>query len=85
MGLLEKRNPYATLTSVLLAALRGVIMGIVFFLLNFKHKFQLEWPITLPPWLLLCAIVSALFEWQVPPDDEDDDPHDESFEPTEHE
>ncbi|MGB9687430.1 hypothetical protein [Thermogutta sp.] len=80
MGLLEKRNPYATLTSVLLAALRGVIMGIVFFLLYFKPKFQLEWPITLPPWLLLCAIVFTLWEWQVPPDDELDNPEDETIE-----
>ncbi|GAB4136885.1 hypothetical protein [Thermopirellula anaerolimosa] len=71
MGLLEKRNPKATWRSVLLHAFLSMGGGAVFYFLFFKPELQREWIITLPPWLLWCAFVGGLMEWQMPPDDDD--------------
>ncbi|NMC21374.1 MAG: hypothetical protein GYA33_13260 [Thermogutta sp.] len=74
MGLLEKWNPKATWRSVLRAAVFNMGVGAAFFFLFFKPEWREAWPITLPPWLLLSALVGGLIEWQVPPDDYDPPP-----------
>ena len=66
MGLLEKTNPKATLRSVLLRANPGRGRGAVVFFIAFKPMYREAWPVTLPIWCLLCALVGAVFEWQVP-------------------
>jgi hypothetical protein len=45
------------------------------FFIAFKPMYREVWPIALPIWCLLCALVGAVFEWQVPRRlDEDDGP-----------
>lgn len=66
---LEKLNPKATWLTVAWASLRGIVIGLLIFWLFFKPEWKAAWPFTLPPWLLLCAFVFAIFEWQVPDDD----------------
>lgn len=76
MGLLDKTNRRATPTSVLRASAIGAAVGMIVFFLCFKPMYRDAWPVTLPIWILLCAAVAALCEWQVPPQSaEDDDPH----------
>jgi hypothetical protein len=67
---LEKLNPKATWLTVVWASLRGIVIGLLIFWLFFKPEWKAAWPFTLPPWLLLCAFVFAIFEWQVPDDDD---------------
>lgn len=75
MGLLEKSNPKATLRSVLLRGIQAAAVGAVVFFIAFKPMYREVWPIALPIWCLLCALVGAVFEWQVPRRlDEDDGP-----------
>ena len=66
MGLLDKKNPKATAGSVLGHALVCGIAGAIVFFLLFKPSYQEAWPVTLPVWVLLCAGVGALWEWQGP-------------------
>jgi len=73
MSLLKKCNPKATWLSVLLAALKAIVVGFLLFWFFFKPEWREEWPVSLPPWLLLCACVFAIFEWQVPADEDDDE------------
>ncbi len=64
-GLLDKINPKATPRSVLRRAVTSALVGAAFFLL-FKPAVREAWRIVLPVWVLLCAAVGALVEWQVP-------------------
>ncbi|MBU4272152.1 MAG: hypothetical protein KKA28_09855 [Planctomycetes bacterium] len=73
MGLLDKTNRKATPKSVLIHGIIGAIVGCAFFFLAFKSQFVQEWKILLPIWLLLCAGVSALCEWQIDDSDEDEE------------
>jgi hypothetical protein len=66
MGLLDKKNPKATASSVLKHAVVTAAVGAVVFFLFFKSSYREAWPVTLPIWLLLCAGVGALWKWQVP-------------------
>jgi hypothetical protein len=72
MGLLDKTNPKATTKSVLFAAARNAAIGAIVFFVAFKADYVKAWPVTLPIWLLLCAGVGAICEWQVSDDDEND-------------
>ena len=74
MGLLEKTNPKATLRSVLLRAIQAAAVGTFVFFLAFKPMYREAWPVTLPIWCLLCALVGAVFEWQVPREPDDGPP-----------
>jgi hypothetical protein len=67
MGLLDKINRKATPGSVLRRALASGAIGAAFFVL-FKPAVREAWPVLLPLWVLLCAAVGALAEWQVPED-----------------
>ncbi len=67
MGLLDKNNPKATIGSVLRHGFLSAVVGAIVFFLFFKSSYREAWPVTLPIWLLLCAVVGALFEWQEPP------------------
>jgi hypothetical protein len=51
-------------------------VGAIVFFLAFKPAWREAWPITLPIWCLLCALVGAVVEWQVPrgPDVDDGPP-----------
>jgi hypothetical protein len=66
MRLLDKRNPKATLRSVLLHAVLCAAGGSVVFFLAGNAQFVQAWKITVPIWMLLCAAVGALWEWQGP-------------------
>lgn len=68
--MMEKLNPKATWLTVAWASLRGIVVGLLIFWLLFKPEWKAAWPVTLPLWLLLCAFVFAVFEWQVPDDDD---------------
>jgi hypothetical protein len=72
MGLLDKTNPKATLRSVLVASATSAIVGAVVFFVAFKAQYIKAWPVTLPIWLVLCASVGAIWEWQVSNDPEND-------------
>ena len=65
MGLLEKTNPKANARSVLKQVALSMTVGALVFFVFFKPSYQAAWPVTLPLWLALCAIVGALWEWQV--------------------
>ena len=65
MGLLDKKNPRATPRSVVKHAVACGIAGAAVFFLGFKSSYREAWPVTLPLWVLLCAVVGALWEWQV--------------------
>ncbi len=73
MGLLDQTNPRATLRSVLVRSVQAAVAGAIVFFLAFKPAYREAWPVTLPIWCLLCAIVGAVFEWQVPHGSDDDD------------
>jgi len=64
MGLLDKKNRKATWRSVILRAAESAIVGGAVFFLAFKAQYVEAWRVTLPIWLLLCAAVGALWEWQ---------------------
>ena len=64
VGLLGKTNPKATARSVIRQALCGGMMGAAVFLLFFKPSYKEVWPVALPLWVLLCAGVGAICEWQ---------------------
>jgi hypothetical protein len=66
MALLDKNNPEATATSALRAAAVSAACGGVVFFLAFKSQYIEAWKIALPLWMLLCAAVGAVWEWQVP-------------------
>ena len=75
MGLLDKTNPKATPRTTIKRSIITALMGAAFFLL-FKPAYREAWPVLLPIWVLLCAAVGALVEWQVPDEpDEDDNLH----------
>lgn len=75
MGLLDKTNPKATAWSVLRAALVSAIVAAIVFVVAFKSSYKEVWPVTLPLWVLLCALVGGLMEWQSgDPSTEDDEP-----------
>ena len=78
MNLWDKTNPKASLASVLRTAVIGTIVGTAIFFLCFKPMYRDAWPITLPIWILVCATVYALCEWQVNPDLEQDEPQEPS-------
>lgn len=67
MGLLERTNPHATPKSVLRhAGITGIVGGVVYLVLSiWKPNLRDVWPILLPVWVLLCADVGGLYEWQV--------------------
>jgi hypothetical protein len=76
MGLLDKTNPKATPRSVLLWAMAWAGIGAFLFFLAFKPAYREAWRIALPIWVLLCAGVGALVEWQVADEgDENDESH----------
>jgi len=66
MALLDRKNSNATSASVAKHAATCAIVGAIVFFALFKPSYTEAWPITLPIWLLLCAGVGALWEWQVP-------------------
>ena len=72
MGLLDKTNPEATLWTVLRAGVTGIVVGAVVFFAMFKAQYIASWRVALPIWLLMCAGVAALCQWQVPRDWNDD-------------
>jgi hypothetical protein len=75
MGLLDKTNPKATAWSVLRSALVSAIVAAIVFFVAFKPSYKEVWPVTLPLWVLLCALVGGLMEWQGgDPSAEDDEP-----------
>jgi dipeptide/tripeptide permease len=76
MGLLDKLNPKATPKTVIKRSLMAALIGAAFFLL-FKPSVREAWPIVLPIWVLLCAAIGALAEWQVSDTKDDDDHSDE--------
>ena len=65
MSLLDKKNPKATAGTVLRHALICGFVGACLFFLFFKTSYREVWPVALPIWVLLCAGVGALLEWQV--------------------
>jgi len=65
MGLFDKTNPNATRKSVLTAAAESMVVGAIVFTFAFKALYVQAWPVTLPLWLLLCAGIGAISEWQV--------------------
>jgi hypothetical protein len=71
--LLEKVNQKATWRSVLLRATGAAIVGCLVFFLAFKVQYIVAWKVALPIWLLLCAAVGAICEWQVPDESEQDE------------
>jgi hypothetical protein len=73
MGLLDKNNPKATPKTILMQSITGAVVGAAAFFLLFRPSVREAWKITLPIWVLLCAAIGALMEWQVPPDEPDDD------------
>ena len=73
MGLLGKTNPKASRVSVLRAATISAIVGTIVFFACFKPMYQKAWPVALPIWVLLCAFVGALCEWQVPDEPAEDE------------
>jgi len=73
MGLLDKKNPKATAASVVRQALVCAICGAAVFFLSAKPSYKESWGITLPIWMLLCATVGAIWEWQVADDSRDSD------------
>jgi hypothetical protein len=73
MGLFDKVNTKASVMTVLKRATVSGLVGAAFFFL-FKPAAWAAWPVLLPTWVLLCAAVGALAEWQIPDEaDEDDD------------
>jgi peptidoglycan/LPS O-acetylase OafA/YrhL len=83
MGLLEKRNLKATPLTALRQGAASAVVGAVLFLVCSYFKwlnpiYRAAWRVTLPIWCLLCGIVAALWEWQVPDKSNDDDPPDGS-------
>lgn len=72
MGLLDKVNAKATARTVLKRTVVSGLVGAAFFLL-FKPTVREAWPILLPMWVLLCAAVGALAEWQVPDEVDEED------------
>ena len=68
MGLLDKKNPKATFASVVRQAFVCAICGAAVFFLFAKSSYKESWVITLPIWMLLCASVGAIWEWQVADD-----------------
>lgn len=73
MGLLDKNNPKATPKTIFKRSITSAVVGAVAFFLLFKPSVREAWRIVLPIWVLLCAAIGALVEWQVPPDEPDDD------------
>ncbi len=73
MGLLDKTNPKATPRSVLLWSMMWGGIGAALFFLAFKPAWREAWQITLPLWVLLCAGVGALVEWQVADEGDEND------------
>ncbi|MBN1588024.1 MAG: hypothetical protein JW888_00750 [Pirellulales bacterium] len=79
MGLLDKTNPKATPWSVLRHAAITGAAGAVIYVVGWwlKGAFREHWPVELAIWSGLCALVGAVWEWQVPdkndPDDVDQD------------
>jgi hypothetical protein len=73
MGLLDKTNPRATRRSVLLKSTVSAVVGAIVFLLAFKPAYRAAWRVALPIWVLLCAGVGALWEWQVRDESDVDD------------
>ena len=67
MGLLDKTNPYATPKSTLChAAVIGIVGAVLYIAFSiWKPDLLIAWFIKLPAWVVLCAIVGGLFEWQV--------------------
>lgn len=65
MSLLDRKNPTATAVSVLKHAAICATAGAIVFFAFFKSSYTDAWQITLPIWLLLCAGIGALWEWQV--------------------
>lgn len=65
VGLLDKRNPKATLRSVLIRAAVAAAIGSIAFLILFRHSSREAWMIGFPLWVLLNAAIGALAEWQI--------------------
>lgn len=76
MGLLSKTNPKATFRSVLRRAVLQLIIGAALYLLFclWNEKLRAIWPLALPLWALGCALVGALFEWQIAEEDDSEPP-----------
>jgi len=77
MGLLDKTNPSATLGSVLRAAGISAVCGGIVFFLAFEAQYVEAWRIALPPWVLLCAAVGAICEWQVSEESDEEEDQEE--------
>jgi hypothetical protein len=73
MGLLDKKNPKATPTSVLQKGVICAVVGAIVFFLCFKPMYREAWRVVLPIWCLLCGLVGALWEWQVADKSAEDD------------
>ena len=70
MGLLDKRNPYATRRSAITWAIGG---GIVGGLVGFLGWYRTDMPTVavyfIVPWMVsFCALGGWAIEWQMPPD-----------------
>ena len=65
MGLLDKTNPQATLLSTLRHAIVCAACGLVCYFFCFEKAAEGLWSGRLLTWLLICAFVGAIWEWQV--------------------